>query len=174
MESTEPIVTRTAKSDCASLSRSHSEEDQTLIKTNATHRVHRQIPRKASSHCSRPPGTPGKMVNPSFMMRLPRRAASSRASARIPSPLGQRKKCAGCRYEISMRICIRASRPAYISPWYLVTIPLLPRTLFYLSPLSAVLAARVKDGSVLSVPFSLCSVESRRNTSDIARTSAPG
>lgn len=36
-----------------------------------THRVHRQIPRKAPSHCLRPPGPAGtekkKMVNPSFL-----------------------------------------------------------------------------------------------------------
>ncbi|KAL0103514.1 hypothetical protein PUN28_017643 [Cardiocondyla obscurior] len=67
--------------------------------------VHRQIPRKAPSHCPRPLGTPGKMVNPSFMTRLP-----PRARTRISSPLGRKKKCADYGNEISARICIRASR----------------------------------------------------------------
>lgn len=109
MESTAPIVTRAAKSSRARLlfrkngegkreREGTSEEDQTLIKTNATGAS--ANPSEAPSHCPRPPagpaGTPGKMVNPSFMMQLP-----PRANAYSASRMEKETRQAACGNEIS-------------------------------------------------------------------------
>jgi len=163
----EPIVTCTTKSDCAfSSARAERGSNVNKNKRNAgcIGKSLAKLRRIVRAHPILP-ALLEKMVNPSFMtQQLP-------PHARIPSPLGRKKKRADCGNEISAymdtgaSVCIH-SRSISSSSSCRRSYP----------PSSRFLRSRVfalQGGHSSSHSFSpSLSTESRRNISDIARTSA--